>query len=335
MSALPGRLQAGTLSGSLARIAVRALGRPRRRERIVTGRLVGRPGGAVHIIDRGRGPAVVLLHGLGGLAQEIFAPLHPLARRCRVVAIDRAGYGGSDPLPARDMAPDRQAVWLRAALDAAQVRHPVLVAHSIGASTALHFAVRWPGRLRGLVLIAPFCRPTRPAAMPLLRAAVAPIVGGLLRDKVVPAIAPLIATDRIADAFAPDPVPPSMRRYPVSLAVRPEALLAMAGELNGFNEAMIPLRSDLRTVEVPTIVLAGAADTVARPDRHVRWLASRMPAIEVRTVPGAGHMLHHVRPKAVMAAVRELAGLGLPKRLARHGSREFCVSSLELASQEE
>lgn len=255
----------------------------------------------------GAGPPILLLHGLGGLAQEVLAPLEPLAARHRLVALDRPGYGHTEALPARSMAPHRQARWLAAAMDRLGLHRPVLLAHSLGAATALCLALDRPERVAGLVLVAPFVRPTRPAAAPLLRLAVAPVVGLPLRTHVLPRLAGLLAGPRLAQAFAPDPVPPAFRDFPAALAAQPSAVQAMADELRGFNDSMIPRALRLRRCRVPVVVVAGGRDRVAPADRHARWLVRRMPRARLVLLRRAGHMPHHTHPDAVMRAVETVA----------------------------
>lgn len=276
-------------------------------ERIRAGRLVRAGGRSVHVLDVGSGPPIVLLHGLGGLAQEILEPFEHLSARFRLIAPDRAGYGYSDPLPAARMTPAGQARWLAALLDRLGVRRCLLVAHSIGAATALALALAAPQRVAGLVLVAPFCRPTRPAAMPWLRLAVAPVVGPPLRNHVVPLLAPRLAPSRLAALFAPEPVPPGFADFPILHAARGPALQAMAAELRGYNRTMIPAALKLRRCRVPTLVIAGTADPVAACDRHAGWLAHRNPAARLARLPGAGHMPHHTQAGTVFRIVRDHA----------------------------
>ena len=50
---------------------------------------------ALHYVRRGRGPAVVLLHGLGGFAESWRCTLDALAGRADVQAVDLPGFGRS------------------------------------------------------------------------------------------------------------------------------------------------------------------------------------------------------------------------------------------------
>jgi pimeloyl-ACP methyl ester carboxylesterase len=50
-----------------------------------------------------------------------------------------------------------------------------------------------------------------------------------------------------------------------------------------------PWGADPATVDQPVLFLHGEADGIAPPS-HARWLASRLPAVELRLMPGDGHL---------------------------------------------
>ncbi len=228
-------------------------------------------------------------------------PLDPLRRRFRLIVPDRPGYGATASLRRRsDIKPSEQATWLRKLLRREGAERPVIAAHSIAAAVALSYALRYPKDVAGLVLIAPFCRPTRPAAMPLMRLALLPFVGRWVRERLFPVLADIFGRNSLAAAFAPNPVPAYLRGMPIRQMVRPETLLTMAGELFGFNAAM-------RRLDVPAVVIAGEADATADPDRHAAWLAERLPRARLVRLPGVGHMPQHARPDAVMRAIEDVA----------------------------
>ena len=90
---------------------------------------------------RGRGPTLVLLHGLGS-ARRTWDPIIPaLAEGFDVVAVDLPGFGESDPLPA-DVEPLPAALAASVAkfLDELGIAVPHLVGNSLGGWVALELA---------------------------------------------------------------------------------------------------------------------------------------------------------------------------------------------------
>jgi pimeloyl-ACP methyl ester carboxylesterase len=236
------------------------------------------------------------------------APLRFLADTNTLVAIDRPGYGLSDSAPVSDARPDRQADWIAAVLEATVSGPAVVVAHSLAAAPALWLAHRRPDFVAGLVLVAPFCRPTMPAPMPILRAATTPLVGWPVRTLLLPTLAEWIASAMLDTAFEPNDVPRHMRSLPFGRMAQPSAITAMAAELRSFNRGMIPLALRLRRLRVRTMLIGGAEDRVAPFARHAAWAAKRIPDSSAVCLRGVGHMLHHVSPAIVAASVESVRG---------------------------
>jgi pimeloyl-ACP methyl ester carboxylesterase len=110
-----------------------------------------------HYQQKGAGPDVVLVHAVtSNMAVWLFINLVDiLAEDFRVTAYDLRGHGASDA-PAEgytsaDMAQDFER--LHAALE---LEPAFLVGHSFGAVVAMHAAVLYPQRVRGLILSDPY-----------------------------------------------------------------------------------------------------------------------------------------------------------------------------------
>lgn len=107
-------------------------------------------GGAIHYDVTGRGRPMVLLHG-GGLDLRMWDAVLPrLSSAGRILRWDAPGHGASTApgRPTADTAED-----LRGLLDHLQIDRATLMGFSMGAGTAAGFAIRYPGRVRQLVLI--------------------------------------------------------------------------------------------------------------------------------------------------------------------------------------
>src|ERR1700688_4060499 len=149
-------------------------------------------GGRIHVVERGEGPAVVLLHGFMLSSALWVHQLRDLAGHHRVIAPDLRGHGCSVPgssglstaavpghlgelradarmAAAQQGSPGarRMADDVRAALSALEVEHAVVVGHSMGGMVALQMAHDAPGdelhrRVAGLALVSttggPFTR---------------------------------------------------------------------------------------------------------------------------------------------------------------------------------
>ncbi len=106
----------------------------------------------------GEGPPIVLCHGITATRRYVVHGSRALQRAGhRVVSYDARGHGESDPAPPGE---GYGYQWLVGDLErvvAARVGEGrfVIAGHSMGAHTAVAYALRNPGRLAGLVAIGP------------------------------------------------------------------------------------------------------------------------------------------------------------------------------------
>lgn len=106
----------------------------------------------------GEGPAIVLCHGITATRQSVLHGSRRLERDgYAVVAYDARGHGESDPAPAGEGYGYPELVDDLESVIASEVGDGplVLAGHSMGAHTAVAYALRHPGRLAGLVVIGP------------------------------------------------------------------------------------------------------------------------------------------------------------------------------------
>lgn len=258
-------------------------------------------GRSVHVLEKGEGNPFVLLHGNASLGEEILSAF-PRMPGVRWIAPDRPGYGRSDALPDGRQDPLSQAAWLEAFLTGMEMPRVTLVAHSLAAGPALAFAAAWPDRVRRLVLLAPFCRPTPQRLMLGLRLATAPVIGPPLRRLVVQPLVRLLGPRLVQSFMAPNPTPPWLRRFPVSHAAQPLAVATAGAELKTFNRGMEEIKPTA-AVETAVTVVHGLSDRTAEPGWHLPWLAKRAPRMQVTLVMGCGHAVHHAAPALVLRAV--------------------------------
>lgn len=130
----------------------------------------------VNYITEGNGPPVILVHGTGGSLRHwdyLFPEL--VAEKYATYALDLLGHGDSAK-PANqasgyhiDAIYAHLANWIsRLDLHTA----PILIGHGMGAYLSLIYAMRNPGKVRGMVLVSPYYTPAQLGIMlrfPILR----------------------------------------------------------------------------------------------------------------------------------------------------------------------
>lgn len=106
----------------------------------------------LHYQQHGLGSDVILVHGVfSNLSYWLLSVLPKLVNRHRVTIYDLRGHGFSDVTPtgytSGEMAED-----LRGLMEGLGIERAHVVGHSFGGAIALHYAVRYPGRVRSLVI---------------------------------------------------------------------------------------------------------------------------------------------------------------------------------------
>jgi len=107
----------------------------------------------LRVLSHGRGPAVVLLHGVSESA-AIWAPLFTKLRHFRLLAVDLPGHGPSDPIAfRRGQVRGYARLLIEDILDALGLDEVPVIGHSLGGMFALWHVAAGPGRICGVVAI--------------------------------------------------------------------------------------------------------------------------------------------------------------------------------------
>jgi len=113
-------------------------------------------GSSTTLLEGGKGPTLILLHGGIECGGAYWAPvIASLARSHRLVVPDVPGLGESEPVPRLDVA--SFCGWLEALLSETSYsssEKPILLAHSLIGSLAARFAVTSADQLQSLILYA-------------------------------------------------------------------------------------------------------------------------------------------------------------------------------------
>jgi pimeloyl-ACP methyl ester carboxylesterase len=97
-------------------------------------------------------------------------------------------------------------------------------------------------------------------------------------------------------------VPEKFEGFPEELAVRPSQIRASAAE----SALMIPsahtLEKHYRALQMPVAIVAGAADRLIESEQSAQ-LHQDIPHSTLRSVPGAGHMVHQTATGEILTAI--------------------------------
>lgn len=244
--------------------------------------------------DQGTGPVVVLVHGFPLSRAMWDAQVHALAATYRVVAPDLRGHGES-PAPDGIYTMDQMADDVAELLDGLGLGEPVVVVGlSMGGYIALAFALKYPSRLRGLILAGTRAAADAPEAA-RLREETARTVSkegrtATLVETMIPRL--FARTTLLNRPGLVSSMREVMERTPASGVIG--ALLGMASRPDR--------RERLGEITAPTLVVVGQEDVVSPPE-EARTIAEALPNGRLEVIPRAGHLAPYEDPEAFNAVV--------------------------------
>jgi len=289
-------------------------------------------GGQAHLIEKGAGSPLLLLHGANLCAEVWSYQLRDLSSDHRVIALDLRGHGrssaGDDDVTISAMAADVAEVLL--ALDLEQA---VIAGHSMGGMVCLRLARSRP-ELIG----------TRIGAMALIATSGGLGPGVSSWSRLASAVSLVAGTGvghwrpgaslATADAgylasrlgFGREPRPAEIAATMRMLrAMEPQVFGKLVGEVLGFQEG-----AGFGDLGVPVAVAVGASDHLT-PPLYARRLAAGFEHASLSEYVGAGHMLMYERREEIGELLEALSARVVAAR--PQGSKRTLTAPVRRASE--
>jgi pimeloyl-ACP methyl ester carboxylesterase len=246
-------------------------------------------GYTLHVLEVGRGPAVLLLHGFAGSADDWRPTGAWLAQRgYRALAVDSLGFGRSDKPGDAPYSLELTANLYAGLLDRLGIGQVTVVAHSMGSKYALTLAVLHPTRVRRMALAA---ADGFVASAPMSKAGGLPIAG--------PALLWLGAREAVtrqmlnASFYAPDQFVTAelVERGRAALlgADNRRALTALSRRYDANDLTKTGMRARLGEVRAPTLLIWGDQDRVFPLEPYARMAEREIPGAHLVVLPNCGH----------------------------------------------
>jgi pimeloyl-ACP methyl ester carboxylesterase len=246
----------------------------------------------ISTLTMGRGPDVLLLHGLGGTRASLFETAAALSSRYRVHAPDLPGFGSSSK-PA--FAP-YNAAWfadsILGLMDELAIHRARVIGNSMGGRVALEMALAAPDRIEALGLLCPAVAWIRRGLHPLVRL-LRPELGllphGFRRSLVASQFWNLFYDRRLLDPAVGELMVDEFRRIYQTAGARC-ALLASARNIyleSPFGSKGFYPR--LATLTTPALFIWGSHDPLV-PASFARHVAEWLPSAEQVTLDCCGHV---------------------------------------------
>jgi pimeloyl-ACP methyl ester carboxylesterase len=248
----------------------------------------------------GRGRPVVLVHA--GVADKRMwdDQFAPFAERFRTLRFDLRGYGEST-LPPEPFAPHED---LHGLLDALGIARTHVVGLSLGGATALDFALAYPDRVIGLVLVC--ATPGGTPASAELKAGWQAVEERFEAGDVAGAIELELRMWVDGPGRTPGSAPAAVRER---VRIMEEVLFARAAaEPEPEVRKLDPQAVDrLGEIRAPILVVVGDRDYPEKVEQS-RQMATEIPGARLEIVPGVAHMVNMEAPEAFNRLVLDFLG---------------------------
>lgn len=250
-------------------------------------RISASDGVELHVETNGSGRPWLFSCGYCTTHENWRPQIDPLVSKgAKVILWDYRGHGLSDVPEDKSAYSMSQVVDdMGAVLDATAPGEPaVLAGLSFGGLASLHFALRWPERVRGLVLAATGPGFKKPEAKERWQAQVER-TAQVLESRGCEA---LVKGKAIRTSIGRDPENPAARVAAQAIARQKPAGVAAFGRYAA--GPADPVIDDLARIEIPALVVIGEDDSDYL--RAADVMVARLPQAQRVSIPGAGHVVN-------------------------------------------
>jgi pimeloyl-ACP methyl ester carboxylesterase len=262
----------------------------------------------------GRGPLLVLLHGIAGSSATWEDVMLRFSEHHTVIAPDLLGHGESAK-PRADYSLGAHANTIRDLLGALGHERGTVIGHSLGGGVAMQFAYQFPERCERLVLVSSggLGREVhlllRAAALPGAQAVlpwlcVAGRQGAATITRALGRVGLRAGTDleEIGRSFCS--LEESSARHAFLHTVR--AVIDLGGQRVSATDRLY------LAAGLPTLIVWGERDPLI-PVRHAREAHERIPGSRLEVFPGAGHFPYRDDPERFASAVVDFVRATRPR----------------------
>jgi len=238
--------------------------------------------------QHGDGPALVMVHGLGGTSNVFHAQAGLLSRWFKVIRLDLEGSGRS--ALKGNLSIEGYTADVIAVMDQLGATEAHLVGHSMGTIVCQHIAAAHPTRIKSLALLGPLAEPPEPA-----RAAIRTRGETARKDGMTGIADTLVNVGTSAETKAHRPAAAAfvreilMRQSAAGYAATCDALAAAKS-------------ADLAKITCPTLLITGDEDATSPPPA-VRRLCQSIKGAAMKVLSGCGHWTPIEKPAEVNAAL--------------------------------
>jgi pimeloyl-ACP methyl ester carboxylesterase len=255
----------------------------------------------------GKGPTLLLIHGIGDSSETWREIIPILAKRYTVIAPDLLGHGASDK-PRADYSIGAYANGMRDLLTVLGRDRATIVGHSLGGGVAMQFAYQYPERCERLVLVS--TGGVGRGVHPLLRLVAAPNADlflpllGMGPTRIAVRVGFRLL--RLLEADVGRDAADLIRMFDAlpDVTARRAFVRTLRAVVDWRGQHVTMLDRAYLARDMPVMIVWGRRDAVI-PYSHALSAHAAMPGSRLETLEDAGHFPHHADAMRFVALVTD------------------------------
>ena len=244
----------------------------------------------LHFLEEGTGEALFLLHGNAGSGRVWAKVISELASGYRVIAHDRQGFGESDKSETGSFGPHDYADELADLMDALTIEKAQVCGISFGGMVAQCFALNYPERVNGLVLVGTTADRTGRSVPDTL--------AELERDGW-----PAVSKRLVQSWFRPESDPQDISEA-CEIALQSSQRMR---ELTLIALGSFDIKNDIHRIIAPTLVIVGEQDQTC-PLSMAKIIHKSIAESRLVTIPACAHLVPVEQPQAFTETLSAFLG---------------------------
>jgi pimeloyl-ACP methyl ester carboxylesterase len=239
----------------------------------------------------GQGEPLVVIHGGGGDARTWWHNIEELAEKYTVYAPDLPGYGGSQPLDGDYYIPELTEFLDRFAKSLGLEKF-YIIGHSLGGGIALDYTLKFPQKIKKLVLVSSLC----------LGREIAFWVRLFTLPALIRSLGAMLEFGFKSIIWMVRYLNPAKYIMPLS-----PAIINVGGGISNFRQQTLVLEPRLSEVKMPTLLVWGSRDPIV-PVMQAYRAAKIIPDCRVEVFKNRGHNVHRDELKKFSSLITSFLG---------------------------
>lgn len=247
----------------------------------------------IAISESGKGEPVVFLHGNPGSRHDFIEIARKLSdTEIHCILPNRPGHMSSD-----EMLLDQPDPWADADLFAEFIDEKCdgsswLVGYSMGAYIACKVAIKYPDKVKGIVMLAPYLVPDNPNEKP---SSIPELAKGAFIGTVLGAFLPQLSQSKlekhINTVFLPQKPLEGFMAHWLPKFTRFETLMAVMTDKNAMLASLSDVHEKMAKIKVPVSALVGMKDQVCSAEKQIDLIEQRLKDASITEVAEGSHAL--------------------------------------------